>query len=111
LRQSILRRVVLEHGGHNYEANVRNISATGALVEGLRNVPGGTVFRIHLSDGHVVTATTRWAEEDRMGIEFSHPLELDETGRIAIITARTNRRAAANTQYGATVDMPNRRAG
>jgi len=111
LRQSILRRVVLEHGGHNYEANVRNISATGALVEGLRNVPGGTVFRIHLSDGHVVTATARWAEEDRMGIEFSHPLELDETGRIAIITARANRRASPSAAYGATVDMPNRRAG
>ena len=111
LRQSILRRVMLEHGGHNYEANVRNISATGALVEGLRNVPAGTVFRIHLSDGHIVTATARWTEEDRMGIEFSHPLELDETGRIAIITARANRRAAPQTPYGATVDMPNRRAG
>ena len=111
LRQSILRRVVLEHGGHNYEANVRNISATGALVEGLRNVPAGTIFRIHLSDGHVVTATARWTEEDRMGIEFSHPLELDETGRIAIITARSNRRATTNTPYGATVDVPNRRAG
>ena len=111
LRQSILRRVVLEHGGHNYEANVRNISATGALVEGLRNVPAGTVFRIHLSDGHVVTASARWAEEDRLGIEFSHPLELDETGRIAIITARTNRRVAPSAAYGATVDMPNRRAG
>jgi len=111
LRQSILRRVVLEHGGHNYEANVRNISATGALVEGLRNVPAGTIFRIHLSDGHVVTATARWTEEDRMGIEFSHPLELDETGRIAIITARANRRATTSTPYGATVDMPNRRAG
>ena len=111
LRQSILRRVVLEHGGHSYEANVRNISQTGALVEGLRNVPGGTVFRIHLSDGHVVTATARWSEEDRIGIEFSVPLELDETGRIAIITARRNRRVAPSMPAGATVDAPNRRAG
>ena len=111
LRQSILRRVVLEHGGHSYEANVRNISQTGALVEGVRNVPGGTVFRIHLADGHVVTATARWSEEDRMGIEFSAPLELDETGRIAIITARRNRRVAPATPGGATVEVPNRRAG
>jgi diguanylate cyclase (GGDEF)-like protein/PAS domain S-box-containing protein len=111
LRQSILRRVVLEHGGHRYEANVRNISQTGALIEGLRNVPAGTVFRIQLSDGHVVTAIARWAEEDRMGIEFSVPLELDESGRIAMITARRNRRVAPASPAGVTVDMPNRRAG
>jgi len=69
------------------------------------------VFRIHLSDGHVVTATARWSEEDRIGIEFSVPLELDETGRIAIITARRNRRVAPSMPAGATVDAPNRRAG
>ena len=29
---------------------IRNISATGALVEGLWNVPVGTIFKIHVSD-------------------------------------------------------------
>ena len=33
----MLRRVQLEHDGHAYEATVRNMSATGALVEGLWN--------------------------------------------------------------------------
>ena len=108
LRQSILRRVVLEHGGQRYDANVRNISQTGALVEGLRNVPAGTVFTIQLADGQIVHGTTRWSEEERMGVEFSEPLELDETGRISVISAR-RARAAPVTPAGMTIDQ--RRAG
>ena len=38
-RQTMLRKVVLEHGGQSYNGTVRNISTTGALVEGLWNVP------------------------------------------------------------------------
>jgi diguanylate cyclase (GGDEF)-like protein/PAS domain S-box-containing protein len=110
LRQSILRRVVLEHGGQRYDANVRNISQTGALVEGLRNVPAGTVFTIQLADGQVVTGTARWSEEERMGVEFSVPLELDDTGRIAVISARRGRQAP-QTPAGATVEGAQRRAG
>ncbi|KUR74062.1 diguanylate cyclase [Novosphingobium sp. FSW06-99] len=110
LRQSILRRVVLEHGGQRYDANVRNISQSGALVEGLRNVPAGTVFRIQLSDGQVVNGTTRWSEEERMGIEFSEPLELDENGRIAVISTRRARQAPLSPA-GTTVDGAQRRTG
>ncbi|MGG2305223.1 hypothetical protein ACE4Z6_27755, partial [Salmonella enterica] len=38
-RQTMLRKVALQHGGHNYDGMVRNISQTGALIEGLWNVP------------------------------------------------------------------------
>ncbi len=110
MRQSILRRVVLEHGGQRYDANVRNISQSGALIEGVRNVPAGTVFRVHLADGHVVTAVARWCEDERIGVEFSEPLELDETGRIAIIAPRRARRAEPGVA-GATIDGQQRRAG
>jgi len=89
-RQAMLRRVVLDHGGHRYNGTVRNMSLTGALIEGLWNVPAGTIFRIQLSDGHSVTATCRWASEDRMGVEFSQPLQLDEDGRIAAVAIRSS---------------------
>jgi hypothetical protein len=110
VRLSLLRRVVLEHGGHNYEATVRNISRTGALIEGLRNVPAGTIFRVHLSDGHLVNATARWCEDDRIGMEFS----IAGTRRRG--ADRCNHRAqsrpsAPTTPAGATVDMPQRRTG
>jgi EAL domain/PilZ domain len=85
-RQTMLRKVVLDHGGQQYHGTIRNISATGAMVEGLWNVPPGTIFRIYIADGDVVTATARWCQQDRMGVEFAKSLELDDTGRIAMLS-------------------------
>ena len=83
-RQTMLRKIVLDHGGQQYHGTIRNISSTGAMVEGLWNVPPGTIFRIFITDGQVVTGTARWCQQDRVGIEFSSPLELDDGGRIAM---------------------------
>ncbi len=58
------------------------------LIEGLWNVPAGTMFRIHLAENHIVTGTCRWSSDDRMGVEFSSPLALDESGRVAALAAR-----------------------
>ena len=93
-RQTMLRTVTLDHQGQLYSATVRNISATGALVEGLWNVPVGTVFKMQLSDRQTVTATTRWSAQDRMGLEFAVPLTRDTSGRIGAAESRaemTNR--------------------
>jgi diguanylate cyclase (GGDEF)-like protein/PAS domain S-box-containing protein len=87
-RQTMLRKVVLDDHGQVYNATIRNISATGALVEGVWNVPVGTPFKIHFSDKQVVTGTARWCAEDRMGVEFATPLQQDAGGRVA--TIRTN---------------------
>ncbi|MBO9498620.1 MAG: EAL domain-containing protein [Novosphingobium sp.] len=84
-RQTMLRKVVLDHNGQPYNGTIRNISISGAMIEGLWNVPVGTIFRITLSQTHTVTGTTRWCEEDRMGIEFAAPLQRDPAGRIAAI--------------------------
>ena len=81
----MLRKVVLDHNGQLYNGTIRNISVTGALVEGLWNVPAGTIFRITVSDTHIVTATTRWCHQDRMGVEFATPLKRDASGRIAAV--------------------------
>ncbi|WP_313440813.1 EAL domain-containing protein [Novosphingobium sp.] len=81
-RQTMLRRVVLEHGGHIYHATIRNISSTGAMVEGLWNVPVETQFGLHLAGDNVVLATARWCREDRMGVEFLRPLEVDASGAV-----------------------------
>ena len=74
-RQTMLRKVVLEHDGQLYNGTIRNISATGALIEGLWNVPVGTIFRIRFPTapvGH--RAPPAGATEDRMGVEFAAPL-------------------------------------
>jgi diguanylate cyclase (GGDEF)-like protein/PAS domain S-box-containing protein len=95
-RQTMLRKIILEHGAEKYDGTIRNISATGAMVEGLWNVPPGTIFRICISDGNIVTATARWCQEDRMGVEFSSPLELDDAGRIAAVAVAGTRTKASS---------------
>ena len=77
-RKTVLRRVVMEHAGHGYDANVRNMSETGALVEGLWNVPEGTIFTVRLNERQSVRAVTRWCDDDRLGMEFLEPVKLDD---------------------------------
>lgn len=96
-RQSMLRKVQIEHGDHFYSATIRNISRTGAMIEGLWNVPKNTIFRIRLSSDQTITATARWSQEDRLGVEFSAPLARDEGA-----TAAAEVRLSANP-----VDVPN----
>jgi diguanylate cyclase (GGDEF)-like protein/PAS domain S-box-containing protein len=91
-RQTMLRKVMLDHGGQRYHATIRNISSTGAMVEGLWNVPPGTIFSIVLAEGQVITATTRWSQQDRMGVEFASPLEIDDAGRIALLSGNSGER-------------------
>ena len=86
-RQKMLRKVVLDHAGHLYNGTIRNISTTGALIEGLWSVPVGTIFKLQLSHTYTVTCTTRWSEDDRMGVEFANALARDSAGRIAAIEA------------------------
>ena len=81
-RQTMLRKIVLEHAGQYYNAKVRNISATGAMIEGLWNVPPGTHFRLALSESLLVAATSRWSEKDRMGVEFAERLDVDDKGMV-----------------------------
>ena len=83
-RQTMLRRVNLIHGAERYEGTIRNISATGAMISGLWNVPPGTIFSLELGIGQTITITSRWCKDDRMGVEFAEPLELDDVGKIQL---------------------------
>jgi len=94
-RRTVLRRVQLDHDGHCYEATVRNMSATGALIEGLWNVPEGTHFAVRLAEGITVRAIARWCEDDRLGIEFAEPVYLEEPVRGTIAATRTSLPSAA----------------
>ncbi|MDE8651237.1 EAL domain-containing protein [Novosphingobium sp. H3SJ31-1] len=90
-RQTMLRKVMLQHGSHRYDGTIRNISQTGAMIEGLWNVPPGTPFGVQLGDDYVVEAVARWCKEDRMGVEFARPLDLDAAGAVAFVPPRGRR--------------------
>ena len=87
-RQTMLRRVLLENSGQTYNGTIRNISTGGAMIEGLWNVPPGTIFIVTISEGHRVTVTSRWCAGDRMGVEFAHPLECDASGRFIAVQGK-----------------------
>lgn len=76
-RQSMLRKVMLEHGGQFYSARVRNFSGAGAMIEGLWNVPPGTVFNVAFSKSLIASAVSIWSEDDRMGVKFNEPVDLE----------------------------------
>ena len=86
-RQTMLRKVLLDHGGQLYHGTIRNISTTGMMIEGLWNVPPGTVFRVQISQDQSITCTTRWSEGEKMGLEFANPLSRNKEGQIAAIQA------------------------
>jgi hypothetical protein len=80
----MLRKVELVHGPHRYQGTIRNISVSGAMIEGLWDVPKDTTFELHFTSDYAIKVTTRWSKEDRMGVEFERPLPLDSEGRVII---------------------------
>ncbi len=90
-RNSTLRKIVIEHDGQSYNATVRNISSTGALIEGLWNVPHGTVFRFRLAQGQACDAIVRWARDDCIGVAFSEKISFEEYGKNTPLASRESR--------------------
>jgi EAL domain-containing protein (putative c-di-GMP-specific phosphodiesterase class I) len=69
-RFSLFRKVGAIHDNHRYGVVIRNLSATGAFIEGLLDVPVGTRFVIDFGEGQLVTATVRRSMRHQQGVEF-----------------------------------------
>ena len=76
----MLRRVGVVHQDHYYPVTLRNLSASGALIEGLVDVPSGTQFVLDLGDGQLVVSTVRRAARSQQGLEFEQELVNDGNG-------------------------------
>ncbi|KEO91650.1 diguanylate phosphodiesterase [Erythrobacter longus] len=76
-RRTEFRRIGLIHGDSRYDVFLRNISKTGARIEGLLHVPVGTEFVLDLGDGQLAVATVRRSQGFTQGIEFETQLISD----------------------------------
>ncbi|MCA1662535.1 MAG: EAL domain-containing protein [Novosphingobium sp.] len=76
-RKTLLRMIGLIHEDHRYEVTMRNLSRTGAMVEGLIDVPLGTGFVVDFGEGQLAVATVKRSNGHRMGLEFEVPLISD----------------------------------
>ncbi len=76
-RKTVLRKIGVIHDDHRYKVMLRNISKTGARIEGLLDVPIGTKFVLDLGDGQLAVATVRRSRNHTQGVEFETSLVSD----------------------------------
>ncbi len=76
-RKTLYRKVGIIHEDHRYEVTMRNLSMTGALIEGLNDVPKGAQFVLDFGEGQLAVATVRRSKGDKQGLQFEVPLISD----------------------------------
>ncbi|KWV93154.1 bifunctional diguanylate cyclase/phosphodiesterase [Erythrobacter sp. YT30] len=76
-RRTEFRKIGLIHGDHRYTVILRNLSKTGAKVEGLLDVPLETKVVLDLGGGQLAVATVKRSEGYSQGVEFETPLISD----------------------------------
>ena len=61
---------------------LRPISTSGAMIDGVE-FPGsvdGMTVQIELSEGRLMPATMRWANNGQAGLQFGQPVNVDQLG-------------------------------
>ncbi len=76
-RRTEFRKVGLIHGDHRYTVILRNLSKTGAKIEGLLDVPLNTKVVLDLGGGQLAVATVRRSKGHSQGVEFETALISD----------------------------------
>ena len=85
IRQKMLRTARLTLGDESGEVRIRDLSATGVMIDGI-DLPDAAVgypVRIELEEGRWVAAVIRWVDDGRAGLRFDHALagrEKDDAG-------------------------------
>ena len=79
-RRSVFRRIGVIHEDHRYDAVMRDLSKTGARIEGLVGVPIGTNLVLDLGGGQLALCQVRHSKEAMIGVEFEAPLVGDGAG-------------------------------
>ena len=79
-RLKMYRNIGAVHENHYYPAVLRNLSSTGALIEGIMDVPIGERFVLDFGEGQLVVATVKRSRKHQQGVEFETPLVEDGNG-------------------------------
>ncbi|MBD3728236.1 MAG: EAL domain-containing protein [Sphingomonadales bacterium] len=79
-RRSVFRRIGIIHDDHRYEAVMRDLSKTGARIEGLLGVPEETGLVLDLGAGQLVVCWVTRSRDVEIAVEFETPLVSDGAG-------------------------------
>ncbi|PCG10157.1 diguanylate cyclase [Sphingomonas ginsenosidimutans] len=94
IRQKMLRTARLMLGEESGEVRIRDLSATGVMIDGI-DLPEEAVgypVRIELEEGRWVAAVIRWVDDGRAGLRFDRALagrDMDDAGEGGAWTAGT----------------------
>ncbi|WP_133365458.1 putative bifunctional diguanylate cyclase/phosphodiesterase [Qipengyuania sediminis] len=76
-RRTLFRRIGVIHDNYRYNAVLRNLSKSGAMVDGLLNVPVGTDLVLDLGGGQLAVCVVRRSRGASIGVEFETSLVSD----------------------------------
>ncbi|GAB5350927.1 sensor domain-containing protein [Qipengyuania sp. 483] len=79
-RRTVFRKIGLIHEDHYYDVTLRNMSRSGAMIQGLQDVPIGTQFVLDFGQGQLAVCTVRRTMGDTQGVEFEQELVDDGAG-------------------------------
>ena len=76
----MFRSAMLRLGNVSGEVRIRNISATGAMIDGVEfpKDPGNIDVLIELLEGQMFAAKVRWAKEGKAGLEFESRFNVEQ---------------------------------
>jgi EAL domain-containing protein (putative c-di-GMP-specific phosphodiesterase class I) len=93
-RTAVMRAAMLRIGDIEGEVRIRNISATGAMIDGIdfgRNAEN-TRVEIEVIEGQMLGAQVMWNRDGKAGIAFDQPFNMDQLN--AVVESRLARLAA-----------------
>ena len=79
-RRTVFRKIGLIHEDHYYDVTLRNLSRSGAMIQGLEDVPVGTMFVLDFGQGQLAVCSVKRTMDDTQGLEFEQELVDDGAG-------------------------------
>ncbi|MEY4269499.1 MAG: hypothetical protein RLZZ58_715 [Pseudomonadota bacterium] len=79
-RHSMYRKIGVVHEDHYYSAVLRNLSVSGALIDGIVDVPKGTKFVLDFGDGQLAVSSVARSMGSKQGVVFEERLVNDGNG-------------------------------
>jgi hypothetical protein len=76
LRHPLIWSGLIHYSHDTYAVRLRNISAGGALIEGVSGLPLGAELLLDLDAAGAIFATVTWAHGDTAGLKFHAPFDL-----------------------------------
>ena len=76
-RHPLVWNGTLHHDYQSSEVRIRNISATGAMIETSATVRVGTEPLLELSESVSLSASVEWARGDQVGLRFHSPFDMN----------------------------------